>query len=45
MIIRNAHFRLIYQRPIVIKGEEISKEMARYLKIDSVMDDSLHLKS
>lgn len=41
MIIRNAHFRLIYQRPIIIKGEEISKEMARYLKIDSVMDDGL----
>lgn len=41
MLIRQEHFRRMYQRPIIIKGEEISKEMARYLQIESVIDDEL----
>ena len=41
MIIKNEHFRNLYKKPIIIKNEEFSKEIARSLLLDSVLEDDL----
>lgn len=41
MLINQENFRNLYKNPIIIKDKEFAQEIARSLKIDSIMDDDI----